>query len=416
MGNILFDPTPVDYPDYSIPCPADIIQKRLLNYNIDNDSKMDLENNEDNNVKNTLPRSKKVDGRFVLDEKHFPNLDHDGSFKYFWKWRRTIEEKVIVPPQNELEEKLPVLPIDKDKLENPPQNKMQVTWLGHASVLVQWDGWNVVADPIFSHRCAPVQFAGPARVRPSPVKNVALDLPQKIDVIVISHNHYDHLDYQSVQALAKRKPAPIFFVPLGMKSWMTSCGVRNCVELDWADEALIIDEDFAMYNNDDNYNKLNNDKKIKNRPPLTIGCLPCQHWCARTPTDRNKCLWSSWICFTNNAKYFFGGDTGYCGEIFQKVGMKYKPIHFSAIPIGAYGSVSERWFHKVSHMNPDEAVKCHNNIGSKKSLGIHWGTFQLTAEDLFEPPVKLNEAKKANNVDENDFFVMNHGETVSFMP
>ena len=146
---------------------------------------------------------------------------------------------------------------------------------------------------------------------------------------------------------------------------MTSCGVRNCVELDWADEALIIDEDFAMYNNDDNYNKLNNDKKIKNRPPLTIGCLPCQHWCARTPTDRNKCLWSSWICFTNNAKYFFGGDTGYCGEIFQKVGMKYKPIHFSAIPIGAYGSVSERWFHKVSHMNPDEAVKCHNNIGSK---------------------------------------------------
>ena len=165
-----------------------------------------------------LPRSKKVNGRFVLDEHHFPNLSHDGSFKHFLKWRRTVEEKVVVTPQSELDEKLPLKSIDHEKINNPPKDKMQVTWLGHASVLVQWDGWNVLADPIFSHRCAPVQFAGPARVIPSPVKNPKLDLPKQIDAIVISHNHYDHLDYNSVQQLAKRKPPPLFVVPLGMKS------------------------------------------------------------------------------------------------------------------------------------------------------------------------------------------------------
>lgn len=109
-------------------------------------------------------------------------------------------------------------------------------------------------------------------------------------------------------------------------------------------------------------------------------------------------------------------DTGYCGEIFKKVGLKYQPIHFSAIPIGAYGSKSERWFHKISHMNPDEAVKCHKDIGSKKSMGVHWGTFSLTAEPLFEPPIKLNEAKKQQGVDDDDFFVLNHGETKCFQP
>ncbi len=299
MGNILFDPTPIDYPNLSSLCPADIIQERLNNKKIISENK--------DNSSNSLPRSKKVNGRFILDEQHFPNLSHDGSFKHFLKWRRTIEEKVIVPPKSELDEKLPLKKINHEKINYPPQDQMQVTWLGHASVLVQWDGWNVLADPIFSHRCAPVQFAGPARLIPSPVKNPKLDLPQQIDAIVISHNHYDHLDCNSVQQLAKRSPPPLFFVPLGMKSWMRSCGIRNCVELDWSDEVTIGDKD-VIISEKSITDEVDSSKRNSNkRPPLTIGCLPCQHWCSRTATDKNKCLWSSWICYTNNAKYFFGG-------------------------------------------------------------------------------------------------------------
>jgi N-acyl-phosphatidylethanolamine-hydrolysing phospholipase D len=376
MGNLL-SVTPIDIPEGSV-VPADEVQKQ-----VDANRSAILNGG-------ALPRSKMVDGRFVLDKAIFPNIGHEGTFSDFLKWRRTVV-KVETPTAEELE-KLPVLDLDSQRLENPPKDKIQVTWIGHASVLVQWDGWNVLADPIFSERCSPVQFAGPARVRPSPVQ--AEDLCCPIDAVVISHNHYDHLDKDSVIGLAKRHPPPMWFVPLGMKKWMADCGVRNVVEMDWSEEAVLSSAD---------------------KVDLKVSCLPCQHWCSRTPTDKNKCLWSSWLCSTsgNGANFFFGGDTGYC-PMFKKVGDLHGPISFSAIPIGAYGHPTERWFHSPSHMNPEEAVKTHSDLKSKQSLGIHWGTFQLTAEPILEPPQLLKEALKTSGISPDEFVVFKHGETRTY--
>ena len=178
-------------------------------------------------------------------------------------------------------------------------------------------------------------------------------------MILISHNHYDHLDRNSVIALAKLRPAPVWFVPLGEKSWMeTACGIsrNNVVEMDWSEEVTLPAS--------------SSQKEVKPKRDLKVHCLPCQHFSSRGPTDRNKTLWCSWICSTTSteiassgertggATYYFGGDTAYC-PLFKKIGALHGPIDFAAIPIGAYGHSSERWFMKPVHMDPYEAVQTH---------------------------------------------------------
>ena len=135
--------------------------------------------------------------------------------------------------------------------------------------------------------------------------------------------------------------------------------------------------------------------------------------CKRTITDTNCCLWSSWICKTSNHTYFFGGDTGYCGDIFKQTGELY-PVDFAAIPIGAYGTATERWFHKPNHQNPEEAVQCHQDIKSRQSIGVHWGTFMLTGEPLLEPPQKLAAAVAAAGLKKDAFVCLGHGETIIY--
>ena len=176
---------------------------------------------------------------------------------------------------------------------------------------------------------------------------------------------------------------------------MRECGVQNVVEFDWSEEVQV------------------EDTTGRSRPSLTVACVPCQHWCARGLTDRNKCLWSSWVCATPKFRYFFGGDTGFC-PMFKRVGARYGPFSLSAIPIGAYGSPSEQWFHKPNHMNPDEAVRCHTDLKSWRSIAIHWGTFQLTAEPLFEPPQLLEKAKLDHKVSQDAFECLGHGETRTY--
>ena len=275
-----------------------------------------------------LPHSTRLNGRFVLLPEHFPDFEERG-FSDFVRWRRTVEP-VVTPPAAVLERELPVQTPDAAALCAPPGGAMQCTWLGHASVLVQWDGWTVLADPIFSRRCAPVQFAGPARLRPPPLQAAALP---PVDAVVISHNHYDHLDAATARALAARRPAPMWFVPLGMKAWLAGLGVANVVEMDWAEEAVLADP------------------TPRGRPDLRVHCLPSQHWCGRGLRDRNRCLWAAWLAATANGKYFFGGDTGYC-PVFAMVGRLHGPIDLAAIPIGAYGADSERWFHKSLPLCP----------------------------------------------------------------
>jgi len=239
---------------------------------------------------------------------------------------------------------------------------------------VQMEGFNILTDPIWSERASMVQFMGPKRIRPTPCK--LSDLP-KIDAVVISHNHYDHLDHYTVKTLGD---TPRWFVPKGLKAWFTSCGVENVQELNWWEESSFSDQ-------------------------LRFVCTPCQHWSKRTAFDDFQALWSSWAIVGSSKKFFFTGDTGYC-DAFSTIGQEFGPFDLAAIPIGAY---EPRWFMKPQHVNPEEAVQIHIDLKSKKSVGMHWGTFILTDEHVMEPPVKLQEAKVQKNLRKNEFIVLNIG-------
>lgn len=231
-----------------------------------------------------------------------------------------------------------------------------------------------------------------------------------------------------------------------MKAWfVNNCGLENVVEMDWSETATLIDTGTKTVaggvgivgdgssgsgpgssrgsSRHANSNSCGSGSAADGaaagaaagvRPPLTITCLPCQHWCKRTATDRNQCLWSSWGASTGNGSYFFGGDTGYCKEMWDKVGSSMGPVHLAAIPIGAYGAPNERWFHQHFHMDPVEAVKTHVQLKSKASIGVHWGTFQLTSEPLLEPPAKLAAAVKDAGLPPDTFVTLEHGESKSW--
>lgn len=274
-------------------------------------------------------------------------------------------------PKN-LDVVLPVIKPTQESLHNPPEDMAAATWLGHASVLTQWDGWNILADPLLSERCSPLQWVGHKRFRPPPL---SVDELPDIDVVVISHTHYDHLDSATVTALAERTPSPLFFVPLGTADWLSSYGIDDdkIVEMDWSEEAVLPD------------------CTGKGRPPLKVACLPCQHWSARSfgIPDGNKALWASWSLRTDRFSYYFGGDTGYCGKMFRLIGDAIGRIDLAAIPIGAYGAPFQRWLMKPQHMDPEEAAQCHQDIRAVNSIGIHWGTFRLTDEPVTEPRERL---------------------------
>lgn len=341
-----------------------------------------------------LPRAKKVDGRFEIDEKDFPGYRSFG-FRDFIRWQRSVP-KMETFAEGELERALPVHTPDFPAIEAPPRDKIQATWLGHSSVLVQWHGWNVLADPIFSKRCSPSQWVGPARLRPTPCG--AGDLP-KVDAVVISHNHYDHLDYGSVRELARRSPPPIWFVPLGMKGWLGRAGVRNVVEMDWSEAVALRDDG--------------------DRPDLVVSCVPVQHWCKRAPGEvnagLNQCLWSGWACHSAGTGYFFGGDTGYAGPMFRRIGEALGPFRLAAIPIGAGGSEVERWFHAPNHQSPEEAVAMAVDIRAEHSIGVHWGTFQLTYEPFLSPPKRMAVERDRLGLPRDSFVAMHHGETRSWL-
>ena len=342
---------------------------------------------------NGLPRAiRSEDGRFVLDNTEFPGYVAYDKLSDLWAWRvAMVGQTAPIPSDVDLDALLPVLEVDGEALHSPPSDKAQVTWLGHASVLMQFNGWTVLADPIFSERCSPTQWVGPSRFRRSPIDVVSLP---RVDAVVISHNHYDHLDELTVLALARHHPDAVFFVPLGTAAWFTEVGLvtTGVVEMDWSEEAHLPGAQGS-------------------RPPLAIACVPCQHWCARGITDRNKCLWASWVCHTPEFSLFFGGDTGY-SPMFKRVGEAFGPFDCSAIPIGAYGAPAERWFHKPNHMDPDEAVRCHLDLRSHKSIAIHFGTFQLTGEPVLEPPKLLEAAKLEHSVPTDAFVCLKHGETL----
>ena len=255
-----------------------------------------------------------------------------------------------------------------------------ITWIGHATFLLQLGGVNILTDAHFTDRASPFDFAGPRRVVPPAL--ALRELPH-IDAVVISHNHYDHLDFRTVRHLSRQAAgSPRFFVPLGLRAWFVGQGMPEVTELDWWDSA-----DFRG---------------------LRFHLTPVQHWSARTPFDRDRTLWGGWLVEQPGAfKFFFAGDTGYSHD-FRDIGRRWPDIDLAAIPIGAY---EPRWFMQIMHVNPEEAVKIHQDLNARFSVAMHWGTFLLTDEPLDEPPHRLASARRAAGVSEEEFFLMKHGET-----
>ncbi len=278
---------------------------------------------------------------------------------------------------------------DSHLLMNPPATP-QLTWLGHASFLFQYQGLNVLTDPVLSDRASPFRLIGPKRFTP-PALTVA-ELPP-VHLVLISHNHYDHLDEATVRRLHRRFGDRICFcIPMGLRHWFEKRGIHNLVELDWWQSAPVSGEEsgekFGEYE---------------------AFCLPAQHFSGRTPTDTNASLWCSWLLEMDGFRFYFGGDTGY-GKLFQDIGELFAPIDLALLPIGAY---DPRWFMAPVHVAPEEAVKIHQDIGARQSVAMHWGTFVLTDEPMDEPPRRLRMELEKQGLSESEFRVMQHGEVWS---
>ncbi|KAJ2867974.1 Protein-lysine N-methyltransferase efm4 [Coemansia erecta] len=276
-----------------------------------------------------------------------------------------------------------------------PETALQMTWLGHASLLVQLDGATILCDPILSQRCSPSQMMGPKRYTKAPC--TVQELPH-IDIVVLSHNHYDHLDWNTLTALVERHPDIKVFAPLGNRQILQSIGFKDITIADWWDEFSV----------------------PINGTELKLACTPAQHMTARGMFDRMATLWSSWVFQGATAKFFFSGDTAYSAKydnptnaecpVFKQIGSVYGPFDLAAIAIGAYGP--EEMFGGM-HANPEQAVRIHEDIGSRKSIGIHWGTFILTNEPVDEPPRRLCAEVKASGHGADDFSVLKIGQTTS---
>ena len=275
-------------------------------------------------------------------------------------------------PRYQVSEKINIDELDKNIL----YGKNFITWIGHSTMLLHLDGKVILTDPIFSDRCSPVQFAGPKRYT-SPSIDIK-SLP-RIDIVLISHNHYDHLDKNTIKAL-KNDSSTFWYVPLGLEQWFKALGVENVFELDWFDE--------------------------RNFEDVNIVCLPSQHWSKRSLFKSFDTLWSSWSVKIGDYKFWFAGDTGYNEIQFKEIGDNYGPFDLSAIPIGGY---EPRWFMKNFHVQPEESILIHKDIKSRKSIGMHFGTFLLTTEPIDNPSKRIKEILTREIEIRGEFIIPEHG-------
>ena len=238
--------------------------------------------------------------------------------------------------------------------------RMMVTWIGHSTVLVQTAGLNILTDPIWAERASPFSFIGPRRVRAPGVR--LEDLP-KIDLILVSHNHYDHMDLATLKRLWERD-RPAIVTSLGNDTILRHAGIASRA-LDWGGATRVGSAEVVVE--------------------------PVHHWGSRWGTDRNRALWSGFTVRLNGGNLFFAGDTGYGGGAWASQDAKDGPYRLAILPIGAY---APRDVMSGNHMDPDEAVDTFRRLGARTALGVHWGTFQLTFEPIGDPPLRLAAALK----------------------
>lgn len=325
-----------------------------------------------------FPRSRKLKGRFVSPWSHLT----EKRFKDVMKYLATRKQIRMTTPEISDTRTL-INSVEVDRVKMRSITNPHATWLGHATCHYQTEGVFFLTDPVWSNRAAPIQFAGPERfIKP------ALEVEDvKVDVVLLSHTHYDHLDANTAKRIGNKA---LWVVPLGVKELLRGMGVTNCIELDWWQSH--------------NY-------QAPSGRNIEILFAPSKHWTARGVFDRNTCLWGSFAVLSPQSKFYFTGDTAYC-DLFRKIGATFGPFDLAAVPIGAY---APRWFMKDVHCNPEEAVRIHQDLQAKQSMAVHWGTFPMADEDYVEPALELARARDVLGVPSHSFFTVAHGETVDLL-
>ena len=325
----------------------------------------------------------------LLTEKPYPISDHSDGKRFY---NRDGSDKGLSDISQFLWQSLWNESAWPESLSNPEASTIsdrvkegiRATYINHATVLIQVDGLNILTDPIWSERASPLTFAGPKRIRPPGI--AISDLPE-IDLVLISHNHYDHLDTATLRQLRQQQnKEPVIVSGLGNAALLRSLGYNQAIELDWSDSTSV--------------------------EGTTVHFVECQHRSARGVFDQMRTLWGSFVIETSQGNIYFAGDTGYSPH-FKEQGERFGSFALSILPIGAY---EPRWFMKDIHLNPAEAVKAHIDLNSEQSLGMHFGVFQLTWEPVDQPVTDLDTALQANQIGTGRFWALEPGQARVITP
>jgi L-ascorbate metabolism protein UlaG (beta-lactamase superfamily) len=264
----------------------------------------------------------------------------------------------------------------------PPADEIALTFIGHSTFLIQLGGVALLTDPIWSSRASPFRCMGPRRVR---APGQPLDALPAIDIVLVSHCHYDHLDLPTLREIGRRWSA-VAMTGTGNRRHLAKAGLSAVHELDWWQCVGV--------------------------GAAAITYVPAQHFSARTPLDRNRALWGGFVIQTGGFVVYFAGDTGY-NEQFVEIRRRFPRLDVALLPIGAY---EPRWFMSFHHMNPEEAVRAHLDLGAEVSIGMHWGTFHLSDEAIDDPLHALAAARARAGVPERAFRTLQFGETTCLSP
>lgn len=313
----------------------------------------------------TLPRSDHFNGKTFF----YPGESAARGWRDLLRWKLT--SRAAAWPARVLVKARPAPP-------RPTGAGMTVSWIGHSTFLVQTAQGNFLTDPVFSERIGPVSWAGPRRAMAPGIPFSALP---KIDAVLLSHDHYDHCDLPTLRALA-RAHAPVVFAPLNYRSLLQPTGAAaTLVELDWWEDAAALGGTF-------------------------IQLVPARHWCRRRIGGTNERLWGGFILAAGGRRLYFAGDSGRDSPLFRDIGRRAGAIDLALIPIGAY---EPRWFMQSAHMNPAEAVQVHVDLGARRSVGMHWGTFRLTDEAREAPVAALAAAREQAGLASDVFAILEPG-------